>query len=141
MLGACLAALVATTGCGGGGGGDGGDSFDDAFNEASGAGGGGTLTVEGSDYPIESVMCANSDSRVDIGTVGQNYRVFVTGDPDDPDLQILDPDSIQWFDGDKQQNNEAVVAVDGDTYTSEPTVWWNNQDDRVIEAYFTIECP
>lgn len=118
------------------------EAFAEALNEAQGAGGGGTLTFDGVDYPIESAICMLEGSRIDVGTVGSDYRVFVTGDPTDLDLQILDPDFLQWFDGDPTDaTSDGKATIDGKTIRAENNSWWNNADDRVVEASFVIDCP
>jgi len=53
-------------------------------------------------------------------------------------VQILDADFRQWFpDG----NLTDAAARDGGTFTSPKLTYFNNQDDRLVEASFTVECP
>ena len=100
------------------------------------------MLFDGAEYAIDSVVCVLEGDRVDVGTVGADYRVFVSGDTTDPSLQILDPDGIQWFDGDPTDAaSAAAVTFDGSTITAAEITWWNNQNEREITASFVIECP
>lgn len=118
------------------------DDFAEAFNEAQGAGGGGTLTFDGQEFPIDSAVCVNQGGRIDVGTVGpEGNRAFVTGQPDDLNLQVLTAEGIQWFDGDPFQQNKPTVTISGSTITSTGGTFFNNQDDQLIVIEFVIECP
>lgn len=118
------------------------DEVADALNEAIGAGGGGVLVFDGTEYPIESAVCSLDSQRVDVGTVGSGYRVLVSGDPADLSLQILGPETL-WFDGGRTADGppSGQATIDGNTITAAENVWWNNQDDREVMASFVIECP
>lgn len=137
-----LFVLPIATACGGGSttpDGDGGTQAvsDDAAGDlgaAIGGGGGGALIFDGAEHPIESATCQLGD-RIDVGTVGEGYRVFVTTSSEGFDVQILDPDSVQWF----AQND--TVEVSGSTITGGADTYFNNQSDELIEASFEIECP
>jgi hypothetical protein len=118
------------------------EEFGEAMNRAQGAGGGGSLTFDGTEHPIDSAICSNNGGRIDIGTVGPDgYRVFVTGDPADLGLQVLTPEGVQWFDGDPFQDNKPTVSIDGNTVTVTGGKFFNNQDDELITIEFTIDCP
>lgn len=118
------------------------EEFGEAMNRAQGAGGGGTLTFDGTERPIDSAICSNNGGRIDIGTVGPDgYRVFVTGDPADLGLQVLTPEGVQWFDGDPFQDNKPTVTIDGNTVTVTGGTFFNNQDDELVTIEFTIDCP
>ena len=119
------------------------DEFADAIAEAQGAGGGGTLTFDGVETVIDSAVCASDGERVDVGTVGvEGYRVFVSGRADDPNLQILTPEGVQWFEGDPlSQDKKPTVVIEGSMITSTGGTFFNNVDDVLIVAEFTIECP
>lgn len=143
-----LTLVLALSACGGDDGldavpdglGDVGDATDeqeaaDAIAEAMGAGGGGTLVFDGTERTIDSAVCQLGD-RIDVGTVGPDgYRVLISGEPDDLSVQILEPGFGQWF-----ANND-VVTQSGSTFTSDGDTYFNNNDDREIEAAFEIECP
>ncbi len=144
VIGLALAACGSDGDGGGGAGTDNADldDFADAVNEAQGAGGGGTLTFDGTEHRIDSALCTNDGGRIDVGTVGpDSYRIFVTGEVDDLRLQILTPEGVQWFDGSPTQENKPTVTVEGATITSTGGTFFNNQDDQLIVAEFTIECP
>lgn len=119
------------------------EDFAEAYNDAIGAGGGGTLQFDGAKIPIDSAICVLDGPRIEVGTVGQKYRVLVSGDRDDLDLQILDPEGIQWFDGSKTPGGPpgGQATIEGNVVTGAENVWWNNQDDREITASFTLKCP
>jgi hypothetical protein len=118
------------------------DEFADALNQATGAGGGGSLTFDGTEHPIDSAMCLSSGGSVDVGTVGPDmYRIFVTGEPTDISVQILTPEGVQWFDGSPTQENKPTVTIDGNMITSTGGTFFNNEDDTLITAEFVIECP
>ena len=115
--------------------------FADAMNEATGAAGaGGALLFDGQEYPVESAICQLDGDNIDVGTLGANYRIFVSGDPASPSLQILDPDGIQWFD-EQTAGSGGKVSIDGSTVVAEEHTWWNNQNDDEITASFVVECP
>ncbi len=103
---------------------------------ALGAGaGGGTLIFDGTEHPIESVVCQLGD-RVDVGTVGEDFRVFVTSSSGGGfDVQVLDPTPVQWF----AEND--TVEVSGSHLTSDGDTYFNNQTDAKVEASFDIQCP
>ncbi len=118
-----------------------GEQFADALNEMQGAGGGGMLIFDGEEIPIDSVVCAFREDMIDVGTVsGSGHRVLLgTNNSSNPiSAQILDHETLQWF---PQDMNDGEVVRDGDTFTSEPTLYRNNRDDGIIEASFTVECP
>lgn len=118
------------------------EDFADAMNQATGAGGGGTLTFDGGEHPIDSAVCFNQGGTIDIGTVGaDNFRVFVTGEPDNIRIQILTPEGVQWFDGDPMQQNKPTVTIDGNVITSTGGTFFRNGDDTRATAEFVIECP
>lgn len=111
-------------------------TVDDGFADAFGGGeGGGSLTFDGSDHPIEAATCVLDDDRIDIGTVGDGFRVLVSGEPGDVDVQILDADTLQWF------SRQDTVDVDGSTVTGGVDTYFNNSNDTEIEASFEIDCP
>lgn len=141
---------------GGGGGSDGGgfdgggldddldaDDFGDALADALPGGGGGTLVFDGEEIPIDSAICVfGDDGTLDVGTVSDNgFRVFVSRNnpANDIGVQILDADFLQWFpDGVSGDEAERV----GDKLVSSGLFpYFNNSDDRRIEARFTVECP
>ena len=141
-----VAALLVTA-CGGdddnGGGADesADEEFGEALAEASGAGGGGLLIFDGEEIPIASVTCLLEEDTFDVGTVSDNdFRVLVTlGNPlNDVSAQILDSDFLQWF---PQGSSGDEAQRDGGTFTSNSTTYFNNTDDRTVQASFTIECP
>lgn len=118
-----------------------GDDFGEELADAIGAGGGGVLSFDGQEIPIDSVTCILEEDTFDVGTVSDNgFRVFVSrGNPlNDIGAQVLDDDSVQWFpqgvSGDEAQR-------DGGTFTSDPTTYFNNADDRTVVVSFTVECP
>lgn len=121
-----------------------GDETDDAaeaIGEAMGAGGSGTIIIDGEEIAITSATCMLGDGTFDVGTVSDNgMRAFATRNRPDSDAsaQILDADMVQWFPQDVQ-GDEAVR--DGSTITVGPHTWFNNQNDTTIEASFTVECP
>lgn len=142
VLAGSIALLV--TACGAGDRGDAGSSAGssiDGLPGLGGGGGGGTLTFDGEEIPIASVTCLLEDDTFDVGTFSDNeYRVFMTlNDPvDQVSVQILDPNGLQWF----PQGNPPDPAVrDGGTFTSPQLTYFNNADDRTVEASFTVECP
>lgn len=121
---------------------DEGTEDDDAVDLGAllGAGGGGTLRWDGEDIEIASVTCMLDGELFDVGTVSDNgFRVFVswTNAANPKSIQVLDADFLQWFP--EFQTDELVR--DGSTFSSPPTTYWNNSDDRMVEASFTIECP
>lgn len=160
-----VAALFAigVTACGDDDGDDVSDLIDDAGNEledigeqvdegiedlagdladAVGAGGGGTLVFDGEEIPIESATCQfGEEDTFDVGTVSENgYRVFITrGNPlNDIGMSILDPDFVQWF---PQDVTGDEAARDGETFTGGPHTFFNNDNDELVEAQVTVECP
>ena len=96
--------------------------------------GGGELTFDGTTYVIDSATC-HLDEPVNVGTVGEGFRVMVRGSAERPDVSILDPKYIQWF----TSNDEFTVS--DSKITGGPNSYLNNTDDRVVEASFEIECP
>jgi len=119
----------------------GNEEFGEALDDALGGGGGGTLIFDGEEIPIASVTCLLDEDTFDVGTVSDNgYRVLVSlSNPlNDVSAQVLDADSVQWFPqgviGDDAQR-------DGGTFSSDSTPYFNNNDDRIVEASFLIECP
>ncbi|GEM_PF-2653243 len=117
------------------------EEFAEQMGEAMGAGGGGTLIVDGQEIPIDSVVCQLGDDTFDVGTVSDSgWRVFSTrSNPlNDAGSQVLDPDFVQWFPRDVQGDE---VVRDGGTFTSGPYTYFNNQDDTSVEISYTIECP
>jgi hypothetical protein len=116
----------------------------DELADAAGAGGGGLLVFDGTEYPIDAATCVIEGETVDAGTVGpEGFRVFVTGDgPGDYSPQVLDPEMVQWFDHQPPGEGPTVeITLSGSTITAEPFEMFNNQDDTIVEASFTIECP
>lgn len=114
---------------------------EDALGSALGAGGGGTLVFDGEEIPIESAICSIFDDQIDVGTVSESgHRVLLgTNRADNPiSVQILDPDSVQWF---PQGVSGDEADREGNTFTSGLTPYFNNSNDRIIEASFTVECP
>lgn len=138
-----LALLVAA--CGGGGS-DASDvddglseSKDNPLAEAFGGGGGGSLTFDGEEIEISSVVCVLGDDTFDVGTVSDNgFRVLVgLNNPlNSVSAQILDAEFVQWF-----PQGDDIVERDGGTFRSDPTTYFNNRDDKVVTASFTVECP
>lgn len=120
---------------------NGAEEFGEAINDAIGAGGGGTLIFDGEEIPVASALCVFEGDIVDVGTVSDNgFRIFVSRNnpANDMGVQILDADFLQWF----PQNVTGDEAVrNGGTFTSGPYPYFNNSDDRIIEASFTIDCP
>lgn len=117
------------------------EEFAEALNDATGAGGGGTLHFDGEAIPIASATCILDDDTFDVGTVSDNqFRVFVTKNRPDSEVsvQILDADSVQWFPKDVS-GDEAVRAANLVSSGLQP--YFNNVDDRVVEARFTVSCP
>lgn len=117
------------------------EEFGEAVNDALGAGGGGTLIFDGEEIPIASALCVIDGDLVDVGTVSDNgFRVFISrsNPANDMSVQILDADFLQWFPrgvaGDEAVRN-------GSTFTSGPHPYFNNSDDRVVEASLTVNCP
>jgi hypothetical protein len=103
-------------------------------------GGGGTLTFDGEQIEITSAVCVLQADTFDVGTVSDNgFRVLVSlNNPQNPiSVQILDSDFLQWF----QEGNDDQVTRNGSTFTSEERSYFNNSDDRTVNASFTIECP
>ena len=143
-----LAALIAiaVAGCGGGTrAGSPGDSVAAPGDSAAGfpgvGGGGGTLTFDGETIPIASAVCQLEADTFDVGTVSDNqFRVLVSlNNPQNPiSVQILDADFLQWF---PEGNPADPVTRSGGTFTSEELTYFNNADDRTIQASFSIECP
>jgi len=117
------------------------EDFAEQMMEAVGAGGGGTLVVDGEEIPIDSVVCQLGDDTFDVGTVSDSgWRVFATrGNPlNDASSQVLDPDFVQWFPRDVQGDE---VVRDGGTFTSMPYSYFNNQNDATVEISYTVTCP
>ena len=117
------------------------EEFAEEMLDASGAGGGGVLVVDGEEIAIGAVTCQLGDDTFDVGTVSDDqWRVFVTrSNPlNDIGTQVLDPDFVQWFPM-EVQGDEAVR--DGGTFTSGPYTYFNNQDDTTVEISFTVQCP
>jgi len=141
-----LMILVGLSACSGGAGSPGASDATDPtgtdsqstedFGAALGAGaGGGTLIFDGTEHPIESVVCQLGD-RVDVGTVGDGFRVFVTSSSGGGfDVQVLDSTTVQWF----AEND--TVEVSGSNLTSGADTYFNNQTDAKVEASFEIHCP
>lgn len=139
-----LLALTVLAACGGGSG-DGSSSdeevLEDALKSALGAGGGGLLIFDGEEIPIESVVCVIRDDMIDVGTISESgHRVLIgTNRAENPiSTQILDQETLQWF---PQDVTGDEAEHDGNTFTSGPTLYFNNSDSRVVEASFTVECP
>ena len=117
------------------------EEFAEEMLDIVGAGGGGTLIVDGEEIPIDSAVCQLADDTFDVGTVSDSgWRVFASrGNPaNDASSQVLDPDFVQWFPRDVQGDE---VVRDGSTFTSGPYTYFNNQDDATVEISYTIECP
>lgn len=122
---------------------DGGGSADagsgDDLSNVFDSGGGGTLTFDGEEMPIDSATCALFGDEVDVGTISRSgHRVLISTNGRNPlSVQILDPDSVQWFpkdaSGDEAEQNRG-------TFTSDSVPYFNNTDDRIVEAGFTVEC-
>jgi hypothetical protein len=117
------------------------EEFSAELADAIGAGGGGVLVFDGEEIPIASAICQLAEDTFDVGTVSDNdFRVFVSrSNPlNDIGVQVLDADSQQWFpqgvSGDEAQR-------DGGIFTGDPTAYFNNSDDRIVQVSFTIECP
>jgi hypothetical protein len=120
----------------------GGEDFDEALAGALATGGGGKLVFDGEEIPIAAVTCSLGDDTFDVGSVSDNgFRVFVTqNNPlNDVSSQILDSDFLQWFPqnviGDEAERSGVK------TFTSGPKPYFNNSDDRIVEASYTVECP
>lgn len=117
------------------------DDLGDQLGDAVGGGGGGSLVFDGEEIPIDSVTCQLGDDTFDVGTVSSNdFRVLLSrsNPANDASAQVLDADFVQWF---PQDVSGDEVQRDGGTFTSEPTTYFNNQDDRTVEVSFTVECP
>ncbi len=146
MAAGVLALALAACGGGPAGAGDGADGAgDDGSSIPAGfggvnTGGGGTLTFDGEQIEITSAVCVLQADTFDVGTVSDNgFRVLVSlNNPQNPiSVQILDADFVQWF----QEGNDDQVTRNGSTFTSEERSYFNNSDDRTVNASFTIECP
>ncbi|MEZ4501367.1 MAG: hypothetical protein R3C39_01945 [Dehalococcoidia bacterium] len=137
LVGACSS--DSDSGSGSGDGGGSGGSGDNPFGALIG-GGGGTLTFDGQEIDISSVVCQLGDDTFDVGSVSEpGHRVLVShNNPQNPvSIQLLDPDFIQWF----PEDREGLLVRDGGTFSAETATYWNNSDDRTIEASFRVECP
>lgn len=111
------------------------DEAAEAFGEALGAGrGGGTLIFDGTTYPIESAVCT-LEPPVQVGTVGEGYRVLIGGSERYPDVSILAPGSVHWT-----ALND-IFSVSGSQITGDSDTYRNNVDGGTVEASFEIECP
>jgi hypothetical protein len=112
----------------------------DLFDALAG-GGGGMLIVDGEEIPITSATCILDEGSFDAGTVSDNgFRVLATKSRPENDAyaQILDADFVQWFQKDSTGDE---VERDENTLIGATATYFNNADDREIEASFTIECP
>lgn len=120
---------------------DGSTSGDAPADPAVGVGGGGTLIFDGLEIPIDSVVCAMRDEVIDVGTTSATgHRILLgTNSSANPiSAQILDPDSLQWF---PQNVSGDEAEQDGNTFTGDPTLYFNNSDGRIVEAGFIVQCP
>lgn len=115
------------------------DSGED-LSDAIVFGGGGSFIFDGEEMPIDSATCALFGDEVDVGTISPaGHRVLISTNGRNPiSAQILDPDSVQWF---PQDASGDEAERDGGTFTSNPRPYFNNMDDRIVEASFTVECP
>jgi hypothetical protein len=114
--------------------------FDGALRDAMGAGGGGTLVWAGTEHPIDSVVCSNQGERVDVGTIGEDFRVLISGEPP-YEVQILDDEFVQWIGERAEDGTRAGLERSGDTFTAEGTFFRVDDTSVTREASFTIECP
>jgi hypothetical protein len=105
------------------------DSGDDSRTSSLGV-----LTFDGTEHAIESAVCL-LDEPVDVGTIGEGFRVLISGDADARSVQIVDDESVQWFATDDE------VTVGGSDIASGPATYFNNQNDAEIEASFQFRCP
>lgn len=117
---------------------DGSDEED--FADAFAGGGGGTLIFDGEEIPIDSAVCSMFGDSIDVGTISDTgHRVLFGTNGNNPiGAQILDSDSLQWF---PENTPGEEVERSGNTFTSDTKTYFNNSDDRMIEASFTVECP
>ena len=115
------------------------EEFGEALGEALGAGGGGVLVFDGEEIAIASVICRLDEDNFDVGTVSDNgFRVLISLGSNDIGVQVLDSDFVQWF---PQDVNGDEAQRDGGTFTSDVTPYFNNSDDRIVQASFTVDCP
>ncbi len=156
MVRVALAAAVALVlvGCGGDDGSDaaapgatddtaadaGQDEFGEAVADAMGAGGGGSLTWDGTEHSIESVICQLDGDRVDVGTVGDGFRILISGD-EPYSLQVLDPDSVQWVGERAEDGVRAGLQRAGSTFTADGSFLRVDDVEITRHAAFEIECP
>jgi len=136
-------AVAVMAACGGSGSGQ----PDEAASQPSGfpglgvGGGGGSLVFDGEEIPITGATCLLQADTYDVGTISANqFRVLVSrNNPENPiSVQILDPDFLQWF---PQGASGDEATRNGSTFTSAEMDYFNNSDDRIVKASFTIECP
>lgn len=117
------------------------EEFAEEMLDVVGAGGGGTLIVDGAEIPIDSAVCQLGDDTFDVGTVSDSgWRVFASqvNPANDASSQVLDPDFVQWFPQGVQGDE---VVRDGGTFTSGPDTYFNNQNDTTVEISYTVACP
>lgn len=130
---------VALAGCGGAGGPEGVAPGDSEAGFPAVGGGGGTLTFDGQTIEMSSATCQLADDTFDVSAVSDNqYIVLVSlNNPQNPvSVQILGP-NLQWF---PQGNPAEPITRNGGTFTAEKMTYFNNSNDRTIEASFSIEC-
>ncbi|MEL6892560.1 MAG: hypothetical protein AAFP84_13245 [Actinomycetota bacterium] len=143
--------VVASTACGSSDDGSAADGNQTASNSAGDtepadpiptAADAGTLTFRGEQMQLTSTFCLPAEEgRLDITAIDDSgFRVQVSGDVADPSLQIVTPDPVQWFDGDPFQQNRPTVTIDGRTFSASGGTWFNNVDDELVEASFTLRC-
>jgi hypothetical protein len=144
---AALAVIMIVAGCGdddpltGAAPGDetGDDDVAADLADAMGAGGGGTLSFEGEQIVIDSVVCSFDGELFDVGTVSESgHRVLLswTNELNPVSIQVLDADFQQWF-----HEGDAVYERDGTVFTSPTSTYWANGTDDTREIGFTVECP
>jgi hypothetical protein len=107
--------------------------------DAMGAGGGGTLSFDGEQIVIDSVVCSFDGELFDVGTVSESgHRVLLswTNELNPVSIQVLDADFQQWF-----HEGDAVYERDGTVFTSPTSTYWANGTDDTREIGFTVECP
>lgn len=102
--------------------------------------GGGTLIFDGEEIQITRARCSIFGDMIEVATeTAAGHQAFVGRQSSDIYVSILDAEGTHWLPQNPSGGDEAVH--DGDTFTSGEYSYFNNSDDRIIEASFTVECP